>query len=759
MRSALWQSTTARLAALLGALALLATPAVVPALGEVYVAPGGDPSGAGTEADPVPDIETALGIVDAGGTVNVAPGTYLLADTITITTPVTILGPQANVDPRPFSPLGPNANPGTRDLGDDSSEAILDADSQDAFSIQTSDVTINGLVITQGHIALTVGPNLLAKGGILNLTNVNVLYCGFLGDSGVGSGTGVAYRSTSDSEIAYNYIEDFNRWGILVEDQPTSIGIRYNEIADVGGLEPAIQLIDRDSAIVEFGSEILGNWIYRTGGDGIAVGESLFELTQPTKREKGLIVRPEPVDLDEDVLVSENVVGVVPGPIFRKGGPTPPAPIGGNGITVLASDAIIRGNIVTGIAANGENSVGGIVTFAGARDLAIINNTLVDIVFPGFPAGGALAVGLPSPTLEERNKSLFAQVEKGFEGDLADEVVIFNNRFVGNSPAIISAYREGLLEIVHNEFEENAPAIGVLANQGMLITDNSFALTEGPDLPNGIPGIVKGLDVEQPPLVHIFARAEGQGYAVTVTGNEIYSGTVFSDFGFDDIIIPIPLGKGAPIRQITVEGNWYGIAFDEDLDGNGIIDGLEVPQSLADSDVATTETAVVAQLDRDGDGASDASELFGQLGADFDNPDSNDDGIPDGVLFDPTNVSTPTLLLKGAVPPLPDFDIALDEDGDGFPGWYEVARFTDPNVAEDFPPLGQIVEPGTIGIADAVLALQILNGEAALSLETSENINGLNVAGTGLRTLNNPLQILRFSAMIRQGLPALPGID
>lgn len=81
------------------ALALLSVLSAGPALAipVVYVSPSGTAGGAGTAGDPVQTIAQGLALVDAGGTINLAAGTY--AETVSIATPVTILGPNAGTNP------------------------------------------------------------------------------------------------------------------------------------------------------------------------------------------------------------------------------------------------------------------------------------------------------------------------------------------------------------------------------------------------------------------------------------------------------------------------------------------------------------------------------------------------------------------------------------------------------------------------------------------------------------------------------------
>ena len=69
--------------------------------------------------NPGDDIQAAIDGAGSGDTIHFAAGTYFPAAQININKPLTLLGPQSGIDPRPF--VG-----STRTPGDTSSEAIID---------------------------------------------------------------------------------------------------------------------------------------------------------------------------------------------------------------------------------------------------------------------------------------------------------------------------------------------------------------------------------------------------------------------------------------------------------------------------------------------------------------------------------------------------------------------------------------------------------------------------------------------------------
>ncbi|MCC5875471.1 MAG: hypothetical protein JJU11_04550 [Candidatus Sumerlaeia bacterium] len=179
------------------------------------------------------------------------------------------------------------------------------------------------------------------------------------------------------------------------------------------------------------------------------------------------------------------------------------------------------------------------------------------------------------------------------------------------------------------------------------------------------------------------------------------------------------------------DNNWFADEFDHDADQTGYITGLVKTVSTAASNQVVTATNVVAQFDRDADGIPDVFELapgsttaYNQLATD---PGT---GLPDGV-------ATGT-------------DPNEDSNGSGYADWYEA------NLVWFVPELGDVTNTGGVSLADAVRALQLVNGA-----NVPGDLNNLNVTGntTNVFSIANPLQILRYQAGVRTLLPAVPGVD
>lgn len=204
-----------------------------------------------------------------------------------------------------------------------------------------------------------------------------------------------------------------------------------------------------------------------------------------------------------------------------------------------------------------------------------------------------------------------------------------------------------------------------------------------------------------------------------------------------DNVVSVEDPSGYVPGAVQVASNWYASEFSIAHDG-GHIPGLAKEVGLPGEGLGIVDNMVVAQLDRDADGLYDVFELSPHFDTAFNAFDTDGDGRPDGT---------------DAIDP---FDINLDSDGDGYVDWYELNAGTNPADPANTPSLGDVLGNGSVGLGDAIRALQIVNGT-----DMPGDLNALNVAGnvnTPL-TLSNPLQILRFQAGVRAALPATGGVQ
>ncbi len=188
----------------------------------------------------------------AGSTVHVAAGTYdssSEAFPIVINKSLTLLGAQADVDPRPSE--------GGRTGG----ESIIDADETSSAVIQISagDVEINGLTITGG-----MGDMVEESGSADNLLfRYNILY-----DDLTTAGDEAIQIKNSDSVVMeYNYAYNICQDAFNLSDS-TNGAIRYNEAHDIHSENAAIYCYGST------GLEITGNLVYNVpNNDGIKLGD------------------------------------------------------------------------------------------------------------------------------------------------------------------------------------------------------------------------------------------------------------------------------------------------------------------------------------------------------------------------------------------------------------------------------------------------------------------------------------------------------
>jgi hypothetical protein len=93
----------------------------------------------------------------------------------------------------------------------------------------------------------------------------------------------------------------------------------------------------------------------------------------------------------------------------------------------------------------------------------------------------------------------------------------------------------------------------------------------------------------------------------------------------------------------------------------------------------------------------------------------------------------------------------LDQDGDGFAGWYEVSQGTDPADSDSFPVLGDVDGSGVTDVSDAVL---LFNYVIDNTEETGEWSRG-DVNVDTVLDVCDPLIIYRW-ALKTPGMDVLP---
>jgi hypothetical protein len=193
--------------------------------------------------------------VVAGDTVNVAAGTYSPLATITINKSLTLLGPQANVDPRP-------SQSSSRSAGSPS-EAVVDGTAGGLgyiILIDADNVVINGFEVKSGTSDMLRQSN--AHSG--TVIKYNLIHDGN-GDEGV------QLANCTNGIVEYNYVFDIASPGDALNIANSSGGaIRFNEVEDIYSTNGAIYCYGTTNL------DIIGNIVRNVpnaNGRGIKVGD------------------------------------------------------------------------------------------------------------------------------------------------------------------------------------------------------------------------------------------------------------------------------------------------------------------------------------------------------------------------------------------------------------------------------------------------------------------------------------------------------
>ncbi|NLC26937.1 MAG: hypothetical protein GX777_10045, partial [Fastidiosipila sp.] len=164
---------------------------------------------------------------DDGDTIVLRAGKYQLDETLVITKSVKILGPQANVDPRP-SKNSPRTNDNneailTGDKGDDSSDPASQEEAKEAgwlasiFEIRANDVVINGLTLERTYNHIIYSQTADPTGGdnrtydITGLQILNNIVRHGRGNEGIKIGRSI------NALVQYNYVYDILHPGDAIE--------------------------------------------------------------------------------------------------------------------------------------------------------------------------------------------------------------------------------------------------------------------------------------------------------------------------------------------------------------------------------------------------------------------------------------------------------------------------------------------------------------------------------------------------------------
>lgn len=183
---------------------------------------------AGTAVGNITELKTAVNEAAEGDTIVLSAGEYQLTETLVITkSGITLLGPQADVDPRPGenSTRTDDANEAilTGDKGDDSdpvskADAVSKGWLDSIFEIRAHHVTINGLTLERTNNHIIYSQTAQPRGepedrtkDLLGLKIINNIVRQGRGNEGIKIGRSV------NALVQYNYIYDIRYDGDAIE--------------------------------------------------------------------------------------------------------------------------------------------------------------------------------------------------------------------------------------------------------------------------------------------------------------------------------------------------------------------------------------------------------------------------------------------------------------------------------------------------------------------------------------------------------------
>lgn len=221
----------------------------------------------GTGGNAFTSIQDAINATSDGDTVRVAAGLYQLTAELDVGTSISILGPQANVDPRPSA--------GSSRVAGGANEAIIDGGNTayDAFYVEASNVTINGFDLRN------TADEVIDTADTGSYTNVQILNNFIHGAPDPATGKGVHFQGVSGGLVANNDIYEVNDAGIeigsgTVSSSPDCV-VKDNEVHDLGsgGLTNSAIYAFATPYATDINVTIDGNLIYNfNGNDAIKVG-------------------------------------------------------------------------------------------------------------------------------------------------------------------------------------------------------------------------------------------------------------------------------------------------------------------------------------------------------------------------------------------------------------------------------------------------------------------------------------------------------
>ena len=338
---------------------------------------------------PSMSITEALDASFTGNTINFDAGLYEIDSTITINKPLTLLGPQANIDPRTTEVL-PTV---LRTPGNSTTEAIITGPNPlltNLISIEADNVTINGFEIKHGKGDLIFAPT----GSIQNNTTVsyNIIHDSF-------DDEGIQLKETDNAIIESNHVFDTHGDGINLAFSNNGF-IQSNEVYHIANHSESSGIyVYNDAKDEPISSQfknlmnitIQNNLVYDViSNDGIKVGD------------KG--------GLDEKLLSNAKVINNIIHDTAQ------------DGITVYTSNVIVDGNEIF----NSASENGALYVSYDVHNITITDNNIHD-----------------NPKKKNESSGITYGIRVGKNSNQPTNVIINNNKILDNEAGLFYNFQTG----------------------------------------------------------------------------------------------------------------------------------------------------------------------------------------------------------------------------------------------------------------------------------------------------------------------------
>jgi|GEM_PF-5320019 len=248
--------------------------------------------------DAFSDIASAIAAASSGETIFVARGNYVLGSAIVVNKPITLLGAQAGVDPRPSM--------GTTRVVGSSDESIVDANNQSfVFNVTASQVTIDGFDLKNA------ASSVIDAAGSVALSSVSIRNNFIHNSNTAGGANGIRLLAVDNALIERNRVfvvaNSGVQLGTTAAGAPTNAIVRFNEIHDLGSGGTTTSAIyvfasvgSTLSTVPVLNALIKGNLIYNHfGNDAIKLGST--NAAAPDRNVSGGVIEDNIVhDLAQD---------------------------------------------------------------------------------------------------------------------------------------------------------------------------------------------------------------------------------------------------------------------------------------------------------------------------------------------------------------------------------------------------------------------------------------------------------------------------